>query len=227
MEKLLIGIPAFNEQNMIGDVISGLPNKLSGIGQFDVLVVDDGSADKTGFIAQGKGAVVITHLINRGLGAALKTIFEFAKKNDYDYLITFDADGQHQGKDITRLVQILRTAKKDVVIGSRWLEPSDAPFLRVVFNRCANFLTYFLFSQSTTDSQSGLRGFNKKAIQNIILLTDGMEVSSEFFKEINRNKLTVTEIPIKAIYTRYSQIKGQQYSNAPSLIFQLLLRFFQ
>lgn len=225
--KLLIGIPAFNEEQMIGKAIRTLPRKIEGIDRIDVLVLNDGSTDRSAEVASDEGALVINHIINRGLGGALKSIFTYAVENEYDILVTFDADGQHDGSDIKRLIQPILDEKKDVIIGTRWTERKRLTFSRYLINFFANIVTYLLFGIYTTDSQSGLRAFNKKAIKNILITSEGMEVSSEFFKEIKKNKLHFSEIPIKAIYTDYSLEKGQRVDNAPEVLLRLIIRFLR
>lgn len=227
MKKLLIGIPAFNEREMIGKVVKSLPDVISGIDRIDILVVDDGSSDGTGTVAQAKGATVVTHVLNLGLGGALKTIFTFAGKYSYDFLVTFDADGQHKAEDISRLLRPLLNNSADAVIGSRWKTVRPAPLPRILVNKLANALALLFFAARTTDSQSGLRAFNKKAIHAIRINTDGMEVSSEIIKEIARLQLRYSEIAIEPIYTQYSQTKGQKLSNAPSVLFELFMRFLR
>lgn len=224
--KILIGIPAYNEEQMIGEVIRSLFIIIKKIG-LDILVVNDGSTDNTSAIASAQKVTVINHLLNRGLGGALKTIFAYAKVNGYDVLLTFDADGQHEAKDIPKLIDPIIKNRADVVIGTRWKNLKKTPFSRFVVNQFANIITYLLFGIWTTDSQSGFRSFNKKAIQKIHLETDGMEVSSEFFREIFRNKLRFVEVSTDVIYTTYSTTKGQKLSNAVNVSFQLLLRLLR
>lgn len=225
--KILIGIPAYNEEETIGDVIKSMPRKIKGVAKIDILVVDDGSMDRTSFIARRLGTVVLSHIINRGLGGSLKTIFAYASKNQYDLLVTFDADGQHRAADITRLVEPIIDGKKDVMIGTRWGNKNRKPLVRYLVNECANLLTWLLFGVYTTDSQSGLRAFNRKAIEKIQITSDGMEVSSEFFKEIQANKLRFGEVEIEPLYTDYSIKKGQRIDNAPEVIFKLILKFLR
>jgi UDP-N-acetylglucosamine---dolichyl-phosphate N-acetylglucosaminyltransferase len=225
--KLMIGIPAYNEKTTIKDVIAGLPKKIEGIQKIQVVVLDDGSTDNTGKIASQSQALVVRHSINRGLGGAIKTLFLFAQQHTYDILVTIDADMQHDGSDISRLIKPILDKKADVVIGSRWKKNTKSPVLRKMINYCANVLTYLLFSVWCSDTQSGLRAFNTDAISKISLQSEGMEVSSEVFKEIFRNKLKLAEIPIKPIYTKYSRQKGQQLSNGPSVLFQLVLKFLR
>ena len=165
--------------------------------------------------------------MNIGLGGAIKTIIEFAQKNEFDYLITMDADGQHDSKDLLNIVKPVVSKKSDVSIGSRWVKKNNAPLSRIIINKLANLLTFIFYGVKTSDSQSGLRCFNKKSISLINLQTDGMEVSSEIFRELKNNNLSFTEVPIKAIYTNYSQTKGQRLDNAPNVFIQLLLRLLR
>jgi glycosyltransferase involved in cell wall biosynthesis len=225
--KMLIGIPAYNEENMLGKAIKSLPKKIKGMEKIDILVVDDGSFDKTSDVAAKSGAVVIRHIINRGLGGALKTIFAYARRLDYDVLVTFDADGQHIGSDLPRLVDVYKDMKTDVVIGSRWKGEKHKPLVRYIINQLANYLTFMLFGIWTSDSQSGFRLFGRKAVRTINIQTDGMEVSSEIFREIKKNNLSFYEAPIKTVYTDYSRFKGQPISNSLNVFIQLLLRLFR
>lgn len=225
--KLLIGIPAYNEETVISGVVKSIPRKITGISHVDILVVDDGSSDNTGRESQKAGAYVARHLLNRGLGGALKTVFAYARQKDYDILVTFDADGQHQPLDIYKMIEPILKEKKDVIIGSRWKNKRKDPMARFIVNQIANLVTFLLFGIYSTDSQSGLRAFSSTAIKKINVQTDGMEVSSEFFKEIYRNKLAFAEISIKPIYTDYSLSKGQKLTNAVKVVSQLLLRFLR
>lgn len=225
--KLLIGIPAYNEAQAIGKVIRSLPKKISGFKKLDVLVVDDGSIDDTAQIVKREKVRVLSHIINRGLGGALKSLFAYARENDYDVLVTFDADGQHLAGDIVKIVKPILNKKKDVVIGTRWKNRNAVPWSRYLVNQIANLLTLILFGIYTSDSQSGLRAFNRKAILKINVTTDGMEVSSEFFKEIKMNNLRLDEVPINPIYTDYSKKKGQRLDNAPEVFLRLLIKFIR
>lgn len=224
--KIVIGIPAFNEYEVIKKVIDSIPKRIKDH-ELEILVVDDGSQDDTESIAKKAGVNVVRHMINRGLGGALQTIFDFARYQKVDFLITLDADGQHHGNDVIKILHPLLSNKSDVVIGSRWISRNKSPFDRYIVNQCANLLTFLLFGIWTSDSQSGFRGFNKIAINKINIIAEGMEVSSEFFKEIKRNKLRFLEVPINPVYTDYSVKKGQQMSNAPSVFLDLVLRMLK
>lgn len=225
--KLLIGIPAYNEEKVVGSVINSLTKSKINRIKTDILVVDDGSTDSTFTEAEKKGVIMLKHILNRGLGGSLKTIISYAKNNNYDILVTFDADGQHNPSDIPKLIEPIIKGEKDVVIGSRWKLSKNVPLSRVIINKLANLITFLLFSFWTSDSQSGLRALNKKAIGLINLHSDGMEVSSEFFREIFINKLRFQEVPITVRYTSYSQAKGQKLSNAPNVFFHLFMRLLR
>lgn len=203
--KIVVIIPAYNEEKSLGAVILDLRSH----GYLDLVVIDDGSDDNTKEVAGTLKVPVLRHVINRGLGAALGTGFEYAKIQRADIVVTFDSDGQHKAEDINGLLEPITKHKADMVIGSRMLNSEGMPIDRKVINYLANIITYFLYGVWTTDSQSGLRAFNGLALGKIQIKTQRMEVSSEFFKEIKRNNLRFVETPIKPIYTEYSQIGGQ------------------
>jgi len=222
--RLLIIIPAYNEAKTIKKVIQSIPAKIKGMAKYSVLVVDDGSRDNTRKEAISAGATVVSHLINRGLGGALGTAFEYARRTNYDVMVTLDGDGQHDPKEIEKLIIALTNARANVCIGSRMMDSRGMPWYRVIGNYGLNVITLILFGIWTTDSQSGFRAFSFSAIRKIEVRTDKMEVSSEIFSEISRHKLSYVEVPIKAIYSRYSLGKGQRNSNAFSIIFKLILK---
>ncbi len=186
-------------------------------------MVDDGSYDRTGEIARSKGAVVVRHLINRGLGGALGTGIEAALHWGADVVVTFDADGQHSPDDINKVIQPVLMDRADVVIGSRMLEAGGMPWTRRVANRLANFITSVLLEIQTTDSQSGLRAFSRLAAEQIKITSNYYEVSTEICGEIERHHLRLTEVPVRSIYTEYSLSKGQGFKAGLKTLFRLLL----
>jgi glycosyltransferase involved in cell wall biosynthesis len=215
-------IPAYNEEKTITKVVSD-------VGQYvdEIVVVNDGSNDRTAELAERAGAKVINHLFNRGLGASLSTGMTIALKETCPerserIIITFDADGQHQAADIPKIIDPILTGETDAVIGSRMLNPRGMPLVRRIYNWLANLATFILFGIWTTDSQSGLRAFSYAAASRIRIRTDGMEVSSEIIGEIKRHKLRLKEIPIQAIYTKYSLSKGQNLLLGIKTFFRLL-----
>lgn len=221
--KLGIIIPAYNEGKVIGKVLKTLPKKIKGIKKILVIVVNDGSSDDTEAIAKKHTRYVITHSVNLGIGGALTTGFAVAKKLNVDIVVTFDADGQHSPKDIERVMQPIIKGKTDTVLGSRMINTKGMPPIKIMGNWFLNILTLLVFQIWTTDSQSGLRAFNKEAFNKISLYSLGYEISSEIVGEIKRNRLRVTEVSIKTIYTDYSKIKGQSIFNGMNILTRIIL----
>lgn len=225
--KLLVIVPAYNEAPVIASCLDDLratlrKQKLKA----DIVVVDDGSSDGTGEVALKHADYLLTHRHNCGLGAALATGIEFAKREGYDYCVTFDSDGQHDAGDIGGAITKLR-AGYDIVIGSRFIGThSGMPSSRRIILFLGNLITFLFFGVWTSDSQSGFRGLSKRAIQAISLKSNRMEVSSEFFGEISRLGLKFAEIPIHIRYTQYSLHKGQKNSQSASVLLKLLYRTF-
>ncbi len=220
MERRVIVIPAYNEEKTIGETVRGaLPVADR------VLVVDDGSSDRTAEIAANAGATVVRHPVNRGLGGALGTGIEGALRLGADAIVTMDADGQHRAEDAKAAFDRLAEGDVDFVIGSRMLEgKGNMPARRRLAQALGNALTYVLFRKWVTDSQSGLRGMTRDAAGRIRLRSSRMEVSSEFVKEIVDKRLRLAEIPIEAIYTEYSLSKGQSFAVGIQTAVKLILR---
>jgi len=216
--KVVALIPAYNEETTIGEVIDNTRSFVD-----EVIVVNDGSTDRTAEIARLRGAVVVEHVINRGLGAAIGSGFEAAIKREADVTITLDADGQHDPSEIPQFLQAIEGGA-DAVIGSRMLTRKGMPWHRQVANVLGNVATLFLFGAWVTDSQSGYRAFTRFALKQINIRTNRMEVSSELISEIKRNTLRLKEIPIKAIYTDYSLSKGQSFFVGVKTLVKLVVR---
>lgn len=225
--KAVVIVPALNEAKVIGEVLEGLPKRLKGISSLSVLVVDDGSSDSTFQVAQKAGALVLRHVVNRGLGAAIKTGLSWARAKNADLAITFDADGQHNPQDLPKIASPILKKEADLVIGSRFREKQNIPLDRLIINWFANLATLIFFGAFSTDSQSGFRAFSKKAMSLIDFKADRMDFSSEILLEANKHNLKVVEVPIKAIYTPYSRAKGQKNTNAIPIFSRFLLKIFR
>ena len=204
-DKIYIVIPAFNEEK----VIIGVINEVNAAGYENIIVVDDGSKDNTYNNAQKAGAIVLNHLINRGKGAAAKTGIEAAKIIDADIVVTMDGDGQHDPKDISKMVKIIEQGY-DVALGTRLKNSKGMPFYKIIANQLGNFFTWMIYGLRVSDSQSGFRAYSKKSLKVIDTRTDRYEYDSEVIREIYRNKLKYFEIPIKVRYTEYSMNKQQK-----------------
>ncbi len=194
--KVVIGIPAFNEEKNIGAIIAKLTQKYD-----TVIVCDDGSSDMTSTIASSLGANVIKHEKNQGYGSAIKTIFNEAGKIGGDVLVTFDADGQHQISDIDSILKPILENKADLVIGSRFLgETKDLPKYRKIGIKTITGLTNIMTGSSITDSQSGFRAYSKKMLKEISPTESGMGISTEILIKATKNKMRLAEIPITIRY---------------------------
>lgn len=217
--RYFVVIPAFNEAKTLPDVLRSVLNVTK-----DIIVIDDGSNDATYDIAKSMGVLVYRHIINRGLGATLATGIHAALKHGAEIIVTFDADGQHLAADIVRIVEPIKENYADVVIGSRLLGRKNyMPIIRRLYNILGNLITYLLFGMKVSDSQSGLRAFNRHSAQLFNLRSNRMEVSSEFIHEIKKNKLRYKEIQIQSIYTKYSLSKGQSFFVGIKTLIKLLV----
>ena len=194
--NITIGIPAFNEEKNIGKVIVTL-KKITN----DIIVCDDGSNDLTKEIAEGLGAKVISHSKNMGYGEAIKSIFNEAKKKEADILVTFDADGQHRPEDIMSLTKPIIDQQAEVVIGSRFLKnETNMPKYRKIGVKVLTKVTNMSIKENLTDSQSGLRAYQKKVLQNISLTDSGMGISTEILIKSHQEEFRIVEVPIQILY---------------------------
>lgn len=220
-DSVFIIIPAYNEGTVIASVIRDVQKE----GWKDIIVVDDGSADNTYLEAKQTGVTVLRHTLNRGKGASVKTGFEAAKKLRADIIVTIDADGQHDPRDIKRLVELLKKGH-DVVLGVRNFDERHIPRLKVMGNYIGNFFTWMLYGLWVTDSQSGLRAYNRKALDCIAIYNDRYEFETEIVREISRNNLIWTEIPISVRYSPYDQNKQNKQSFLSAIKTMLRLVMF-
>ena len=187
-------IPAYNEENHIADVI-----KKSLLYVDQVVVCDDGSTDDTAKIAKSAGAIVISQS-NQGYGAAISTLFDYARRNNAKIMVTLDSDGQHNPEQIPLLLDAIITHGVDVSVGSRFLGDTEASGYRKagikIITSAANYGTNLKIS----DSQSGFRAYSQKAISAIHPTEQGMSVSTEILLKISNKGLSLAEVPISIIY---------------------------
>ena len=196
--KVVIGMPAFNEEKNIAKVIVQLQNIAD-----TVIVCNDGSSDLTGKIAEKMGAKVINHPKNLGYGAAIRNIFLKAGELDADILVTFDADGQHRIEDIQSVIQPILDGEADIVIGSRFLNKENSenvPGYRKFGIKTITSLTDSVTDFKLTDAQSGFRAYEKKVLKGISPSEYGMGVSTEILIKASKKKFKVKEVPITILY---------------------------
>jgi len=216
-----IVVPAFNEAGMIGEVIADLRSVFS-----NVVCVDDGSRDDTGEVALRAGAHLVRHPVNLGQGAAIQTGVEYARRQPgAQVFATFDADGQHRVKDLVTMIDRLGTGDVDVVIGTRFGQGvSRPPLLKRVVLQTATRLSPRGRKLGLTDTNNGLRVFNKTVADGLDITMNGMSHATEFIMLIAENRWRVAEEPVEVLYTDYSQSKGQPLLNGVNIIFDGFLR---
>ena len=194
--KIIVAMPAYNEQKYIGSIVLQAQQYAD-----EVIVIDDGSTDRTAKIAELAGATVIRHGENKGYGAAIQTILAKAEKRAPDILVLLDADSQHDPDEIPSLTRAISEGY-DLVIGSRKIQRQDIPPFRRTGQKVLSYLTRILSGRRLSDTESGFRAFSRQAIAVLEPKEKGMAISAEIVSEATVKGLRVTEVPITAIYTK-------------------------
>ena len=195
--KIIVGIPAFNEEKNIAVLIIQL-KKIAD----KIIVCNDGSTDLTSEIAEELGATMINHKKNLGYGAAIRSIFLKSKDLDGDILVTFDADGQHRIEDINKVINPIINGESDLVIGSRFLDESakEVPRYRKAGIKLITKITNASIKKQLTDSQSGFRAYSKKVLNELNPSELGMGISTEILIKASAKNFRISEVPIKIVY---------------------------
>lgn len=189
MENVIIVIPAYNEEKTVADVVRGAKK----FGK--VVVIDDASKDNTSREARKAGAVVVRHAKNGGLGRALRTGFAKALQMNADIVVTIDADGQHNPKEIKKFISLINEGY-DFVLGTRNLQ--SYPLVKKVGNFFLNGITNFVSGTHLKDTESGFRAFRGEALKKLYLKAERYEIAVEIVFEVGRNKLKHTSVPISS-----------------------------
>ncbi len=188
-------MPAYNEQNQITDVINRVKPFVD-----KIIVCDDGSTDETEQIARNAGAHVIRHEKNLGKGAAMKSLFDYAKKLHADIMVTIDSDGQFLPEEIPKVMKSIIEGKADVVLGYRFDNATDMPRYRKIGNKFLDKMTNLASELPFRDSQGGFRSYSKKAIETINFSTNGFGVDSEILIDASKKGLRIMEEKVTVIY---------------------------
>jgi polyprenyl-phospho-N-acetylgalactosaminyl synthase len=214
-------VPAFNEAGVISDVITDLRAVFT-----HVVCVDDGSGDDTGDLALRAGAHLVRHPVNLGQGAAIQTGVEYARRQPgAQVFATFDGDGQHRVKDLVTMIDRLGAGDVDVVIGTRFGPGvTRPPLMKRIVLRTATRLSPRGRRLGLTDTNNGLRVFNKTVADGLDITMSGMSHATEFIMLIAENRWRVAEEPVEVLYTEYSRSKGQPLLNGVNIIFDGFLR---
>jgi len=212
-KKLFAVIPAHNEEKHILEIVKKTKKYIN-----NVVVVDDGSKDRTVEMAEKANAIVLKHIVNLGKGAALKTGCDYALKNKADILVVIDADAQHDPKEIPRFLDGLKKYK--VVLAYRKIN-RDMPLVLRFGNWFIDKIIKFLYGIKIKDSQCGYRAFTSNAYKKLRWNASDYSMESEMIAKIGKYKLSYTEIPIETIYP--DRYKGTTILDGVKIVFNLFL----
>lgn len=218
-KKILVCIPAYNEAHIIEKVVRGCLDFAA-----KVIVYDDGSTDKTSELAMNAGATVIRGMSNRGYGVAIRTLFQMAKQENADIMITLDGDGQHDPGQIHELIEPIMEGV-DIVIGSRFLTHQDServPKYRSFGIKTITRLTQVASYKNITDAQSGLRAYGRRAIYDINLYEQGMGVSTEILLRAKEKGLLIKEVPASIKYDLKNSSTHNPFSHGIGVLYSVM-----
>jgi glycosyltransferase involved in cell wall biosynthesis len=201
MPKTMALIPAYNEERKVGEVVAGCKPLVD-----YVVVVDDGSTDRTAQKAKLGGAIVLSQPRNMGKGWALLRGFQYAQEQGMDYIITLDADGQHPPKHIPQFITQLDRGY-GVVVGNRMADLSGMPFERRFSNLLTSFVISLISGQYIADSQNGYRGIATEVVRGLTFTRKGFEMEAELLFKAVRRGFRISSTPIDTVYTGEEQSK--------------------
>lgn len=216
-----IVVPLFNEATVIADVVAELRKHFE-----HIICIDDGSTDGSADIAAAAGARVLRHPINLGQGAALQTGLSYVlQQAGSRYIITFDADGQHQVADVMGMLDLAKRDDVAIVFGSRFLDDRTNPgWLKHLILKTAVWVTNLTTGLRLTDAHNGLRVIRTDAASLIEIEQDRMAHATEIVLKLGRTGLPWREYPVQLLYTDYSKAKGQSVLNSVNILVDLLVR---
>lgn len=197
--KLLVSIPAYNEEKTIVSVIKGIPTHIQGIDEIVILVIDDGSIDKTKELALSQGTQVISHPANEGLSRAFQRIVDETLKQNMDILVNIDADGQFNGDDIPLLIKPIIDGKADCVMASRFIDKNlipPMPLLKKWGNQTVSRLISFVAKKKFYDVSCGFRAYSREALLHLNLFSK-FTYTHETLLNLIFKGLRIVEIPVK------------------------------
>jgi glycosyltransferase involved in cell wall biosynthesis len=221
-KRIFVIIPAFNEKKVIRRVVGEIMPQ-----GHHIIVVDDGSGeDIYSEIKDLENVQYIRHKANMGQGAALQTGIELALARGADYIVTFDADGQHRSTDIPVMIEPLTNDEADIVLASRFLVKGshNASFLRKLLLQVGRWVNFLFTGLYLSDAHNGFRALNRVAALSIHITENRMAHATEIIAQIKRNKLRYKEVPSIVLYTDYSRSKGQTGIQSIRIFFDLVLQ---
>ena len=195
--RVVAVIPSLNTASTIQEVVSEAKKHVN-----QVIVIDDGSHDSTAEMARVAGALVKSHLTNKGYGEAIKSCFKVAEESDADVLVVLDGDGQHKPEEISYLVTPILRGEADLIIGSRFLGNGvKIPRYRRFGISVITSLFNFGSRTKVTDTQSGFRAYRRNIFETFHLSERGMSVSIEILEKARRKGAVIKEVPVSCLYT--------------------------
>jgi polyprenyl-phospho-N-acetylgalactosaminyl synthase len=218
--KVTVVVPAYNEQAVLRSVAEELLDD-----GYQVIIIDDGSERSLLPTVQDLPITFLRHSVNLGQGAALQTGIEFALEKGAQWIVSFDADGQHKVSDLEKILAPLREGNADIVLGSRFLQGAthNLNTQRHLLLQIARFVNYLFTGLLLTDAHNGLRAMNRKAAGCIVISENRMAHATEILTQIKKHQLVWKEVPVSIAYTEYSRHKGQSGWNSIRIFFDLLL----
>jgi len=218
--NIFVVIAAYNEEKNIGNVLKALSDF-----DYNIVVVNDGSKDNTSKEIKKYNVTLLEHSINRGQGASLQTGTEYAYRNNADIVVHFDADGQHLAKEISKVIEPILNKEVDVVLGSKFLQKNDIPFIKKYFIIKPAIVFNNLFTGiKLSDVHNGFRALSRKAMELIKIEQDGMAHASEIISEIRKYKLKYKEVPVTIIYNEFGQGLLGGFKILKDLIFNKIIK---
>ena len=198
-KSIAVLIPAFNAEYSLTELVNRLHNA---VGNVQIVVVNDGSMDRTNEVAASIGAIVLRHEINRGKGAALQTGFDYLKKQaEVEYILTIDADLQHQPEDVPKFLLVQQKTNADVIIGWRERIGTQMPVHRILSNTLTSALVGIRTGIKIKDSQCGFRLIRRSVIDRVQLESTGYEAETEFIIKAARHGFKIEFVPVQTIYS--------------------------
>ena len=197
--RLLVIMPALNEEELIGGVISMIPKEMAGIDQVEILVIDDGSTDRTAAVAREAGASVISLHANMGLGIAMQRGIDEAVRRGVDYAVNIDSDGQFNPKDIPRLLEPLIEGSTDMASASRFKDKTLVPIMPPI-KRVGNWgmskIVSWICGQDFSDVSCGFRAYTRETMLQLVL-SGSFTYTQESFILLSQRNLRIQEVPLR------------------------------
>jgi glycosyltransferase involved in cell wall biosynthesis len=222
-QKIFVVVPCYNESAVVAETVSALLDH-----GYNVVVVDDGSINDCRNYLVHMPVYYLRHALNLGQGAAIQTGIDFALRKGADFLVTFDADGQHDVKDIRLMLDYLQQNELDFVFGSRFLEgaATNVSPLRRILLHVSRFTNFFISGVLLSDSNNGLRVFTAAAAKKIRIRENRRTHSSDIIYQVKKSGTRFGEFPVNVGYSEYSRKKGIQNTEGITIFMKMLLYKF-